>query len=246
MYIYLIENLINNKCYVGITRGTIKNRWRLHKKSVRANSNQTIHNAIRKYGAENFSIKELDICATIDELYEKEKYWICELDTKNNGYNETDGGEGTHGLVLSEERKENLRVKAIERFSDPKKRKEHSDLMKRWHKNHPITEETREKLKDRPVRNGWKHTEETKQLMRDNSVGKNKGIVRSEETKQLMRDNSANNKTRTIVYMDGTEQIYKSLTEASKNIGVPLASLKYMVANNKSSAKHGIKEIITK
>lgn len=45
------------------------------------------YRAVRKYGAENFHIEELDIAKNQTELDEKELYWINKLDTVNNGYN---------------------------------------------------------------------------------------------------------------------------------------------------------------
>lgn len=247
MYVYMIENLKNNKCYVGITKGEIKNRWNSHKKSAKGNnSSQTIHKAIRKYGVESFSINEIDQATSIDELYKREKFWIKKLDTKNKGYNETDGGEGTLGLVLSEERKNTLRVKANKRWSDPEEKKKHSELMTKWHKYHPISEETREKLKNRDIRVGWQHTEETKKLMKQNSIGKNKGHIKSEETKQLMRENHSNSKERIVIFLDNTEETFISLSEVSRSLNIPKTTLKWIVKHNTQSKKHNIKEIITK
>lgn len=34
------------------------------------------HNAINKYGEANFSFEEIDSAETIEELNEKEQYWI--------------------------------------------------------------------------------------------------------------------------------------------------------------------------
>jgi hypothetical protein len=47
-----------------------------------------------KYGLENFEVSELCECS-IDELSEKESFYIDELDTYSCGYNATKGGDGS-------------------------------------------------------------------------------------------------------------------------------------------------------
>ena len=121
MKIYCIENTLNGKKYVGLTKGTIERRFKRHKEIVNGNKKkQHLHNAILKYGIKNFKIYQLDEANTWEELCEKEKYWIKKLNTKNNGYNETDGGEGSLGRILSENTKKKIgdsnrgRVQTIE------------------------------------------------------------------------------------------------------------------------------------
>lgn len=96
-FIYCITNKINNKKYIGQTVYSIDNRWKEHLGSSNRNEdNFLIHNAIKKYGKENFFIEKLEECSN-DKLDEREKYWILKEKTfcKNNqGYNLTYGGEG--------------------------------------------------------------------------------------------------------------------------------------------------------
>jgi hypothetical protein len=48
---------------------------------------------MNKYGSENFSIKELEECP-LEELNDKEVYWIEKLGSFKYGYNATIGGDG--------------------------------------------------------------------------------------------------------------------------------------------------------
>mgnify|MGYP001777153918 FL=1 len=48
---------------------------------------------MNKYGSENFSIKELEECS-LEELNDKEIYWIEKLGSFKYGYNATIGGDG--------------------------------------------------------------------------------------------------------------------------------------------------------
>jgi group I intron endonuclease len=93
--IYCIENRINNKKYIGLSKD-IKRRWREHKKKAfNKNSKEyhhAIYNAIRKYGLDNFDFKIIEECSQ-EELKEKEKYWINYYKAYEKGYNMTRGGE---------------------------------------------------------------------------------------------------------------------------------------------------------
>lgn len=86
--IYKITNKINNKSYIGQSIN-IERRWKEHQEPGQTS---VIHNAIIKYGVENFSFEILELCS-YEELNEKEIYWISYFDTFNNGYNCTLGGD---------------------------------------------------------------------------------------------------------------------------------------------------------
>ena len=60
--------------------------------------------AMRKHGRDNFSFQIIEECSE-DNLAEREKYWIEQLHTYENGYNETRGGElsGPNNVHLGEE-----------------------------------------------------------------------------------------------------------------------------------------------
>ena len=92
--VYLIKNLLNGKGYVGQTIQSLKARWKGHKDEAHGKRLKTaIYSAMRKYGIDSFSIVELEICSSIDEMNEREKYWIEYLHTlAPNGYNLHTGG----------------------------------------------------------------------------------------------------------------------------------------------------------
>ena len=98
--IYVIKNDINNKLYVGQTVTTLANRW-LHHKDAYEKYDWHLYRAMRKYGIEHFWIEKLEDCSD-DIIYEREKYWIEQLDSFKNGYNMTSGGEGRTTLDREE------------------------------------------------------------------------------------------------------------------------------------------------
>lgn len=97
--IYVITNEKNGKQYVGATRQSIEKRWKIHEHDMNRDRcrHRQLYSAMREYGKDNFSIKEIETVRD-DERFDREKYWIGKLNTYRNGYNETVGGSGTEIL----------------------------------------------------------------------------------------------------------------------------------------------------
>lgn len=100
-FIYQYTNKINNKKYVGQTNN-FQRRLNEHKscsfnpKSV--NYDDKIHQAIRKYGLNNFDIEVLEVINNADNyelVNEREAYWIKEKEglITQWGYNILEGGK---------------------------------------------------------------------------------------------------------------------------------------------------------
>lgn len=96
--IYKITNKVNGKSYIGQTRYTLEFRWRQH---IHKKDNTYFHNAIHKYGVENFSQEILEEC-DVNDLNSKEIFYIAKYDTFNNGYNLTIGGDGNRRLLIDD------------------------------------------------------------------------------------------------------------------------------------------------
>lgn len=106
--IYIITNSINDKVYIGQTIQSLKDRWQGHcrKACSRNEAEMHIKRAIFKYGKENFEIRELERCG-IEELDEKEIYYISLYNSYNKGYNNTKGGKsGAKPLKLTQEQQD--------------------------------------------------------------------------------------------------------------------------------------------
>lgn len=95
-FIYKITNKVNGKSYIGQTRYSVEFRWRQH---IHKKDNTYFHNALKKYGTENFSIETLEECDYKD-LSKREIFYIAKFDTFKNGYNLTIGGDGNRTLLL--------------------------------------------------------------------------------------------------------------------------------------------------
>jgi group I intron endonuclease len=102
-YIYKITNLINEKEYIGCTINPINKRFEEHiYRCLKTDSTTKFCNSIRKYGVENFNIEIIEEC-NVSNIYEREKFYITEFRTYDNGLNSTFGGEGCLGYVHSPE-----------------------------------------------------------------------------------------------------------------------------------------------
>ena len=87
-------NKIDGKCYIGQTTGLLKNRINRHVLDSKKKNNIYFHNAIIKYGSDNFKWCILEFCYSLEELNEKEQWYIKHYNSfGDNGYNMTTGGE---------------------------------------------------------------------------------------------------------------------------------------------------------
>ena len=89
--IYLFENIINKKIYIGQAKD-IHERAYTH---FFGNPELYFHKALKKYGEEGFNIYILEY-TNIEDLDNKEIFYIKKYNSNNHefGYNMTAGGQG--------------------------------------------------------------------------------------------------------------------------------------------------------
>lgn len=93
MIIYKLTNGINGKIYIGLTTATLEKRLRQHHYGSRHGADRPLYRAMRKYGEDIFSAEAIDTAETLEELKQKEQYWIKYYDSYSKGYNATRGGD---------------------------------------------------------------------------------------------------------------------------------------------------------
>lgn len=93
--IYKIVNMLNGHTYIGQSVD-IQRRWRNERsRAFQPNSseyNSLLAQAFRKYGVDNFQFTVIEQCE-VQQLDEREQYWIQYYNTYQNGYNQTLGGQ---------------------------------------------------------------------------------------------------------------------------------------------------------
>ena len=94
-----------NKCYIGITSQEPTDRW---KNGFGYTKGTHFRNAIDKYGWNNFGHIILATNLTEEKAKQLEQTLIVVMDSYNNGYNSTFGGDGCKGIIISDEAKQKM------------------------------------------------------------------------------------------------------------------------------------------
>ena len=248
--VYIHENKINSKKYIGQTCQKPKDRW----DSGHGYKTCTyFNNAINKYGWDNFEHIIFADNLTKEEANKTEQYLIEFYDTMNpqNGYNLTKGGEGVCGFKMTEEQRQKISIAQTgKEVSEETRRKigeihkgmKHSDeskeIMREKHKKENLSKETLEKMsntaKERfsaPENNpffGKHHTSETCELLSD--IAKNRfadkanhpmyGKHHKEETKQKLREISVSKGIIQFSLDKNIIETFNSIREAERKTGV--------------------------
>jgi group I intron endonuclease len=141
MLIYKITCNINGKIYIGQTIGSLEKRWKRHTwVCTKRKNTMAITNAIVKYGEENFTIERIDVASTIDELNDKEIYYISHYNSLSPvGYNLSPGGGN---FRISEESRKKISKANKGRKASP----ETIQKMRDSHIGYVVKDETKIKL----------------------------------------------------------------------------------------------------
>lgn len=222
--LYIHTNKINGKKYVGITSQKPEKRWQ----NGSGYDCGYFKNAISKYGWDEFEHEILYKGLDNEKAHELEREYIKLFNTTNkeNGYNLTDGGQGTNGykhkhssIVKMSIAKRNMSEETRKKMSIANKGKA------TWMKGKHHTKETRARLsylaKNMP--------EEQKQKIRDSLIGQEL----SESTKRKMQINNIKNEK---VMCGGS--IFISVAECARHYNVNRGVLRdYLLGKYEMSQK---------
>lgn len=116
-YVYIFENKINSKVYIGKTNN-IERRQIEHLSKSKTSNNGHFYNAIKKYGFDNFELNILAECENEEQAYFTEINYIKLYKSNDTafGYNATSGGEGVRNV--SEEIRKQLSERGKLRTGD--------------------------------------------------------------------------------------------------------------------------------
>jgi group I intron endonuclease len=231
--IYSIRNKVTGKYYIGETVN-LRKREIQHYSNLRNNrhENNYLQKSFNKYGesAFEFIILRKDRKLTHEQLYELEKYYIDFYDSYHNGYNLTEGGQGTKGREFSEEERL-YRSKKMTGKGNHFYGKKHSEETKKrlaaisstktgeknpfYGKTHAADwKEKRQALYEQKKVEGW--------------ICPNKGKPKPKEAVETMKKNMPN---RCEIIVDGIE--YMSISNCSKCIGLSRATIRKRIKDDK-------------
>lgn len=224
-YIYATNNHINGKWYIGQHLG----KWR---DTYYFGSGTLIKKSLKKYGKENFSLAILCWCNSLEELNEKEEFWINEFKKKGfELYNINSGGQGLKSWISLQTRRK-----------ISKSCKNHIPWNKGKHNY--LSKESLEKMRNASLGNGWrikghkvsldsrkKISNSLKKFFKENPLSK--------ETRNKM---SANRKNKVKIELTcGEKEIcFESITKAAKFLKVKKPAI-YRVLNGERTHIHGYK-----
>ncbi len=126
--IYKIVNTLNGKVYVGQTVKKLAHRWSDHRSSNRC---RRLYNSIRKYGPDAFTIQQIAVARSQEELDTLEVEWIAALGTLSpRGYNLRLGGNVP---TFSEDSRRRMSAGQKLRYTDPEQRaKNAATVREQW------------------------------------------------------------------------------------------------------------------
>lgn len=234
-FIYKITNIINNKLYVGqTTKKRPTDRFSQHRYYANHPEQESnisyLHRAMASDGVNNF---KFEILEEVDDdiLNSREQYWIEKLKTlAPNGYNLTEGGDGTKGYSRTQSAEE---------------RDKRSKTMKSFYENNPkAIEEARQRSLSL-----WQNEEYRKKVTESNKKfyaehpdmfkGENNpmyGKHHTEEALEKMRSYAATRKTKIAQLDKDTLEIitiYDGIKDAEKALNVSHGWLSKAARQNK-------------
>lgn len=190
MIIYKVTNTINGKVYIGQTINSLSRRWNGH---CGSRSKSAISLAIKKYGKENFIIKEIDGANSLTELnYLEEHYIYINNCIAPNGYNLTNGGLNH---IRSEETRKKLSIAHTGRPS-PRKGILMSDEQKSKLKGRVFTKEHRDNIGK--TSKGRYPSEESRRKMSKSRMGNKYSVGRKLSQETIDKMNIGRAKTREL------------------------------------------------
>ena len=142
-YIYETTCLVTGMKYIGM------HRWDKDEiDSSYLGSGIYLKRAVKKYGRENFVVKILEWCETKEELSEREKFYISQVQApiNENYYNIEDGGFGDHSEFYEQPTTES-QLKALEAGRHLPASPKLKEILANYRKTVVVSEETREKLR---------------------------------------------------------------------------------------------------
>lgn len=192
MIIYKVTNQVNKKVYIGKTKNTLRIRRQQHYYEIN-DLKSSFHNALTKYSPESFIWEMIDAASSLEELDQKEKYWIKYFRSREDGigYNIGVGGEGGDNFS-NNPKKEEIRkyigsqVRLSKRWTE-EKRKEASEKMKGPNNPMKLNPQNSIFIKDNPMKKEEYKRYGSENPMNDIQIRKyHKEIMESEEHRKKL------------------------------------------------------------
>lgn len=190
--IYVIQNLVNGKYYVG-SAVRLQKRWKYHRWSLLKNrhGNRHLQNAWDKYGEQSFVFNVLEYVEP-ERLLDRETFWIQLLRAtdRDYGYNIA----FIAGSNLGTKRTDETKQKIGQKHRGKKLSQEQIELLRRVNLGRKLTDEAKAKIA--VASRGRRHSESAKEKIRQAAYGNTRalGFKHNNEFKEKCRLNNLGNK----------------------------------------------------
>lgn len=208
------------KVYIGVTTKSLNNRKSAHYSAAFKHAKNKFHIALTKYQKNSIIWEEIVSCFNYEDMKYLEKYFINYYNSYNKGYNSTLGGDGVPGLFITEERRKDLSLKSTGK-NNPRFGVTLSDETKL-----KISKGNKGKIKGIKKFFTKEHCQNISKAKKGRPF-KGKGVSflnkkHTDNTKELMRDKS---KTKINVYCKTTNIFYKSIISAANDNSIDFSFL---------------------
>lgn len=245
MLIYKIINKVSGTIYIGQTQNSLERRWSSHISLANKNNRKTpLLDAIKSYGKDNFDIKVLVHCDSIEQMNHREIYYIKLFNSLvPNGYNLDSGGKNK---IMHQSTKDKLSKARTGKKMGPHS-KEHREKLSKIHSgrkypNRIVSEETRIKLSvatsgENNSMFGKNHTETTKKKCSEVNTGNTYWLGRkhSEESKNKL-SKSKDHLKKSVICIE-TNQTFASIREAAKTLSIHKPQISGVLSGKYKTAK---------
>lgn len=232
----------NGKKYIGVTSKGIENRIKSHI-NASARIDSKLYRAIKKHGIENLSVSYLGSINDPSEAEIVEKAFIELYDTKSNGYNSTEGGEGIRGFIYTEKARENISIAQKARFKNPEERLKASLAEKKWIKENPELAEKRNAVRKEATTNN-EHREKMSRIMKTFYASNPDLPKKQGETLSAMYKENPKLRTQIsrslggtaikAIFQDGEELVFSTMTECARELGLSSGNIGMVLSGKRN------------
>lgn len=245
--IYKIENLVNGKVYIGQTVRNAHRRMQVHLVKLRSGDHNNCHllSAFRKYGEENFQFSLIGEYP-VEELDEKEIELIAHYKSLNMSYNIEGGGNSRK--IISDETRKKLSLAGKRAYKNPEYLKKRRIIQENYKGvNNPSSKKVI-CINDGRVFNSISEAGEYYKVNMkaiSQSVNGRNPFVKSKNGKLEFRFYKEGERYEEIEHTHGqwkpvrcitTNEVFKSVREASEKHKVPTSNIAKVCKGNRKSA----------
>ena len=224
--IYQIRNKINNKKYIGQTIRTLIARIDDYKRGF---GNGYINNAFNKYGWDNFEFTIIDSASSIDELNNKEIYYINKHKTNNCdfGYNIELGGNNKIPTIETLEKmsRSHLGIKQTNEWINKRIATAGTEEAKKYGRNK--TDDEKKLLSEKSPKYWLGKSRDDKTKEKISKTKKEKGLSNKQKKILFKKVYVRNPKTNEVI------ETYESTVHASNVVGVNQSTVSRWCKNEK-------------